>query len=102
MPLFVISWMDKPDSLELRMATRDAHFAHIARHVDKVRVGGPFLDDEGRMTGSMIVFEAESLDEARAFHASDPYNQAGLFETSEIRPWRATVGAVGLSRSTVS
>ena len=91
MPLFVISWMDKPDSLELRMATRDAHFAHIARHVDKVRVGGPFLDDEGRMTGSMIVFEADNIEEVRAFHAADPYAQAGLFETSTITPWRATL-----------
>ena len=40
MALFVISAMDRPDSLELRLATRDAHFAHIAGHADKVRLGG--------------------------------------------------------------
>ena len=94
MTLFVISWMDRPDSFALRAATRDAHFAHIARHVDKVRLGGPFIDEEGRMIGSMIVFEADTLEEAQAFHESDPYALAGLFEQSTIMPWRATVGAL--------
>jgi len=101
MALFVITWMDKPDSLELRMATRDDHFAHIARHVDQVRLAGPFLDDEGRMAGSMIVFEAADIEKAQAFHASDPYALAGLFETSQVRPWRATAGGLA-QRSTDS
>ena len=102
MTLYVISWLDKPDSLELRMATREAHFAHIAQHSEKVRVGGPFTDAEGRMIGSMMVFEGDSLEEAQAFHAADPYALAGLFETSQVRPWRATVGGLAERRSTVS
>ncbi len=102
MALYVILGMDKPDSLELRMATREAHFAHLAKYSEQVRLGGPFLDEDGRMTGSMIILEAESLEEARAFHTSDPYTTAGLFESSEVRPWRATAGGLGGRRSTVS
>ncbi len=101
MPLYVISWLDKPDSLELRMATRDAHFAHIARHVDQVRLGGPFQDEEGRMIGSMMIIEAKDLQAAQAFHDADPYKLAGLFDRSDIRLWRATVGGLA-PRSTVS
>ena len=92
MALFVISWFDKPGSLEARMAAREAHLAYIAKHADAVRLGGPFLDSEGQMAGSMILFEAESIAEAQAFHAADPYKLAGLFETSNVTPWRMTVG----------
>ncbi len=94
MALFVISWMDKPDSLEVRMAAREAHLAYLAKTPGKVALGGPFIDAEGRMIGSMMIYEGDSLQEAEAFHREDPYTKAGLFERSQVRPWRATVGAL--------
>lgn len=93
MPLFIISWMDKPGGLPVRMATREAHLAYVAANPGVVRLGGPFLDD-GDMAGSMLVVEAESLEAAQAFHDGDPYKAAGLFETSTVKPWRVTVGAL--------
>jgi uncharacterized protein YciI len=93
MPLFVISWMDKPDSLEVRMGAREAHLAYFAQFGERVKLGGPYLDEAGRMAGSMAVIEAERLEEVQAIHARDPYKLAGLFERSEIRPWRMTVGS---------
>lgn len=93
MPLFVVSWMDKPNSLAVRMAAREAHLAYVAE-TGAVRLGGPFLGANGDMAGSMIVIEAESLEVAKAWHALDPYRTAGLFETSEVKPWRVTVGAI--------
>jgi uncharacterized protein YciI len=95
MPLFVISWMDKPNSLELRMGAREAHLAYIHQQGDKVKLGGPFLDPEGQMAGSMILLEADSLEAAEAFHAFDPYKLAGLFDASDVRQWRLTTGAWG-------
>jgi uncharacterized protein YciI len=94
MALFVLVCIDKPDSLPLRMATREAHFDY-ARRTGQVRLGGPFLDDAGGMAGSLIVLEADDLAAAEAWHASDPYAVAGLFEQVEIRPWRVTFGALG-------
>ncbi len=91
MALFVISWRDKPDSLDVRMAAREAHLAYAAEQGAKVKLGGPYLDEAGQMCGSMIIFEGESLEEAAAFHANDPYKLAGLFETSTITPWRMTL-----------
>lgn len=94
MPLYVISWLDKPDSLQVRMAAREAHLAYVKAQGDRVKLGGPYLDDAGQMIGSLILIEAGSLEEAQAFHAQDPYRLAGLFETSSVTPWRATVGSL--------
>jgi uncharacterized protein YciI len=93
MPLFIVSWMDKPGHLPVRMAAREAHLEYV-RETGVVRLGGPFLDENGEMCGSMIVIEADSLEFAHAWHALDPYRTAGLFETSEVRPWRITIGAL--------
>ena len=59
--LFVVTAIDKPDSLALRLATRVAHFAY-ARETGVVRLGGPFLDDQENMAGSLIVFRVGSAD----------------------------------------
>lgn len=87
--LFIVTALDKEDSLALRMATREAHFAY-ARESGCVRLGGPFLDSKGDMSGSLIIFEAENLVAARQWHANDPYVKAGLFAHSEVRPWKPT------------
>ena len=93
MPLFVVSWMDKPGHLPVRMANREAHLEYV-RETGVVRLGGPVLDANGEMAGSMIVIEAEDLETAKAWHALDPYRTAGLFDVSEVKPWRITVGAI--------
>jgi uncharacterized protein YciI len=90
MPLYVISWRDKPNSLDVRMAAREAHLAYMHGQDGRVKLGGPYLDQAGQMCGSLIIYEAETLEDAQAFHAQDPYNLAGLFETSTITPWRLT------------
>jgi uncharacterized protein YciI len=94
MPLFVAVCIDKPNSLELRMATREAHFTYVRGKQGMMKLGGPFLDENGQMAGSLIVFEAEDLEAAKAFSAEDPYTKAGLFERVEVRPWKATFGSL--------
>ena len=91
---FVLTCLDKPGALELRLANRQAHFAYLAEHPGVVRLGGPFLDAEGRMAGSMLIVQLADIAAAEAFAAADPYVLAGLFERVEIRAWRATVGAL--------
>ena len=90
MPLFVLSCIDKPDALQLRMATREAHLAWAK---DKpIRLGGPFLDAQGNMAGSLLILDVEDLAAAQAFSAADPYTKAGLWRSVDIRPFRATIG----------
>jgi uncharacterized protein len=90
--LFCIIAIDKENSLALRLATREAHFAY-GRESDGIRLGGPFLDSNGDMAGSMIIFEAADLDAAKTWHANDPYVKAGLFARSDVRPWKPTFNA---------
>jgi len=94
MATFVIICIDKPASLDLRLATRQAHFEYIRANPGIVRLGGPFLDASGEMAGSLIVAEVADQAAAQAFTDNDPYTLAGLFERREVRPWRATVGAL--------
>lgn len=91
---FALICIDKPNALALRLATRDAHFAYARSHPGSIRLGGPFLDEAGEMAGSLILLKADSLEAAKAFSAADPYVLAGLFERVEIRPWKATFGAL--------
>jgi uncharacterized protein len=94
MPLFVISCIDKPDSLSLRMATRQAHlaYANTGEKPVKVKIGGPYLDEKGNMTGSLLVVDAPNQAAVEQFSRDDPYVKAGLFQSVEIRPYRVTVG----------
>ncbi len=97
MPLFVVSYIDKPNSLPLRMATRQAHlaYAHDEANPAKVKIGGPYLDAQGDMCGSLIILEAPDKATAIRFTENDPYVKAGLFSSIDVRPYRLTVGSVG-------
>ncbi|MBL8771037.1 MAG: YciI family protein [Phenylobacterium sp.] len=92
MPLFLLTCIDKPDSLNVRMGAREAHLAYVRQRLDQVKVGGPLLDDAGDMAGSMLILDLPDLAAAEAFTRDDPYALAGLFERVEIRPFRVTVG----------
>ena len=82
---------DKAEALQTRLDTRAAHLAHIDA-TGVVEMAGPFLDPQGQMTGSLIVLNVETLAEAKAWAAADPYARAGLFDRVEIREWRKVVG----------
>jgi hypothetical protein len=95
MSLYVIVCVDKPDTLALRMATREAHLAYV-KSIDQLKfhVGGPFLSNEGTMNGSMLIVEADDQRKVDEFVKNDPYGIAGLFESVEVRSWKVTVGSL--------
>lgn len=95
MNTYILICTDKPDSLDLRMATREAHLAYVRGFADRMPLGGPILDEAGDMAGSIMFLRAESLEAAQAFSADDPYRKAGLFQSVDIRPFRATIGTLG-------
>ncbi len=86
----VLICIDKPGSLDLRLAHRPAHVDYL-KASPAVELAGPFLEGEA-MVGSMLVLNVESLDEARAWAANDPYAKAGLFDRVEIREWKKVIG----------
>ncbi len=86
--LFAITCTDKPDSQEIRAATRPAHIAYLDSHVTSIRLAGPMLNEAGQPIGSLLVVEAESPQAAVAFTVADPYTKAHLFANVTIVPFR--------------
>jgi uncharacterized protein YciI len=86
--LFALICTDKPGSVELRMKVRPDHLAFLESLGSAVKGAGPFTDDAGSPTGSLILVDAEDRAAAEAVAARDPYATAGLFSSVEIRPWK--------------
>ena len=89
---FAITCVDKPGSLELRAATREAHLGYLRAAGAALKLAGPMLDERGRPIGSLLVIEAADEAGAQAFADEDPYAKAGLFERVSIRPFRPVLG----------
>ncbi|MAA99578.1 MAG: hypothetical protein CMN87_10030 [Stappia sp.] len=85
--LYALICTDKTGASQIRLDNRPDHLAWLKAMGDRLKAAGPFLDDDGGMTGSLVVIEAGSRDEALAVSQEDPYARAGLFENVEIRPW---------------
>ncbi len=87
MPLYVFLGHDGPKSAELRPVHRPAHLAGLEPldRDGRVRFAGPMIGDAGAPVGSVIVFEAADLDEARAIAARDAYVTEGVFERYDVR-----------------
>lgn len=93
---YVVIGHDAPGSLEARLAARPAHVARLSALLDEARllVAGPCpaidAEDPGPAgyTGSVVIAQFPSLDDARAWAQADPYLAAGVYERVEVRPFR--------------
>lgn len=89
--LYALLCNDKPDHLHLRLETRSAHLDYLNSLGDRLKFAGPFLGDDAKPIGSMVVIEAADLAGATDIAANDPYAKAGLFASVDIRPWNWAV-----------
>jgi len=79
---FVVIGKDKAGG-EPRRRHRAAHLDFIAGAQQGVIYAGPLLED-GRMIGSLFVFDLADREALDAHLARDPYFAEGIFETVEI------------------
>ena len=86
----VIHALDRADAGDLRAVTRPEHLAYVEGF--DVLYGGPLLEDDGRMCGSLIVLDVNTREAAEEFAAGDPYAVAGLFERVTITGFRPVLG----------
>ena len=82
---------DKAGALQTRLDNRAAHLEHV-RSSGIVVYGGPFLDADGAMCGSLLILEVETMAQAEAWAEADPYAKAGLFASSELNIWNKVIG----------
>ncbi len=94
MALFMLACFDKPNSLDLRMATREAHLAYVRQNVAAVKLAGPMLDETDAMAGSLFILDVTDRAAAEAFNAADPYQKAGVFGPVEVRGFRVSIGSI--------
>ena len=83
MPLYAL--IARQPEPERRQRARPAHLEHMNRlnEAGRVQYGGPLLDGDSAV-GSLIIVEAESLGDAKATFARDPYLVEDVFERYEI------------------
>lgn len=78
---------DKPDGLDQRKALRDAHFAYLNSLGQKVVFAGALFGEDDKMDGSLMVVEADSLEEAKTLAGGDPFVVQSLYASYEVRRW---------------
>jgi hypothetical protein len=94
--LFAVWATDHDGILALRERVRPAHRARLrAPGTDEVKVvlAGPTLDrPAGCMNGTLLVVEADDLGAVQRFVDGDPYLEAGVYRSVEIRPFVCGLG----------
>lgn len=83
---FVILGFDGPEGQARRKIHRAAHLANLEPldRQGRVLLAGPFTD----LTGSLIIIEATSIEEAKQIAQDDPYTVHGVFERVEVHPFK--------------
>ncbi len=98
--LYACICTDNPGVVERRQQTRETHLAHLHAHASAIVSAGAMLGQDGATpVGSLLIIEADSLEEARAIMEADPFTQAGIFAKVEVHPWRWALGTVNLQQS---
>ena len=93
--LYSIVGIDKENSLQNRLAARSDHLARLQELKNQGRLilagPNPAIDstDPGSagFTGSIIVAEFDSLEQAQAWADLDPYIQQGVYQQVIVKPF---------------
>jgi len=94
--LYAIISEDVANSLDLRMAARPAHVKRLQELQDAGRLvlAGPHPAIDGDnpgsagFTGSLIVAEFESLQDAQQWADTDPYTHAKVYSKVTVKPFK--------------
>lgn len=78
--IYVFHLLDDPRLGDVRIAVRPAHKDYLAAMADRIAFAGPLLGEDGRtMVGSLLAIDFDSLEQARAWLAEEPFTRAGLY-----------------------
>ncbi|SHF06228.1 YciI family protein [Vibrio gazogenes] len=93
---YVIFSQDVENSLEKRMGARPQHLERLQQLQNEGRLltAGPLpaIDSdnpgEAGFTGSTVIADFASLDEAKAWADTDPYVTAGVYQSVIVKPYK--------------
>ncbi len=84
--LIAIHALDGPDAPRARCyAEHKMHLQRTGEYEVQLVIGGPLLKDDGySIVGSLMVFQAESVDCVRRYNEDDPFVKHGVWQTVHI------------------
>jgi uncharacterized protein YciI len=93
---YAIISQDIENSLDRRMSARPAHIERLnaLKTEGRLLIAGPHpaldTEDPGKagFTGSLVVAEFDSLDDAQNWADADPYVEAGVYEKVTVKPFK--------------
>lgn len=93
--LYTIVGTDYPDSLEKRMAARPDHVKRLQQLQSEGRLiiagPNPAIDSpdpgEAGFSGSLIIAEFDSLEQAKQWASEDPYIKSSVYQSVEVKPY---------------
>ncbi|PSW18354.1 hypothetical protein C9I98_16770 [Photobacterium sanctipauli] len=93
---YVIFSQDVENSLERRLSVRENHLARLKdlQEQGRLLVAGPMpaIDSENPgeagFTGSTVIAEFNSLEDAQAWADADPYIEAGVYDNVIVKPFK--------------
>ncbi|CNH36713.1 YciI-like protein [Yersinia aldovae] len=93
---YVIFATDVPDSLEKRLSVRPAHLARLQALQDQGRLltagPNPAIDSaepgNAGFTGSTVIAEFASQQDAECWAEQDPYVAAGVYQSVIVKPYK--------------
>lgn len=93
---YVIFAQDLPNSLEKRLSVREKHLARLTQLQSEGRLllagPNPAIDDENPgeagFTGSTVIAQFPSLDDAKIWAREDPYVEAGVYGDVIVKPFK--------------
>lgn len=93
---YAIISTDVKNSLEKRKSARPAHLERLEKlkSLGRLLIAGPHpvidTEDPGEagFSGSLVVAEFDSLEDAQAWADEDPYVAAGVYEQVIVKPFK--------------
>lgn len=82
----VIEYIQDKDKIQEIRPTHRQYLAGLKERGQLVACG-PFLDD----FGALIIYEANTREEAESFVDNDPFRKGGVFVRWQLRPWNAVM-----------
>ncbi|KXI22308.1 YciI family protein [Photobacterium sanguinicancri] len=93
---YVIFSQDVENSLERRLSVREKHLARLTelQAQGRLLIAGPnpAIDSENPgeagFTGSTVIAEFNSLEDAKSWADADPYIDAGVYQNVIVKPFK--------------
>jgi len=94
--LYAIVAQDNEDSLQRRLAARPAHLQRLQDLQQQGRLilagPNPAIDSEdpgpAGFSGSIVIAEFASLEQAQQWADADPYIEAGVYQQVSVKPFK--------------